>query len=110
MGDRAETCRHVQGRTAERAVLELDGLARVDSDPHAQRKIGVGPRLLDELLLEVNSGADGLSGGLENDKRFVAANLDQRPPRSSAPSRTRSLTFAASLADASSPNCSVKRV
>jgi hypothetical protein len=77
--DRAQTCRHVEGRTAERAVLERDRLARVDSDPDPQWKVGIGLRLLDKLLLDVNSGPDGLPGGLEHDKRFVTANFNHPP-------------------------------
>ena len=44
-----------------------------------------------------------------DDESLVASELDQRPPRSRAPSWTRSLNFAESRADASSPYSSVKR-
>src|SRR5918999_1628254 len=44
-----------------------------------QRELGIGPRLLDELPLEIHGGPDRLSGGFEHHQGLVAAHLDQRP-------------------------------
>jgi hypothetical protein len=44
-----------------------------------ERKIRIAPGLFHKLLLKIDRRPDRLSGRVEDDKRFVAADLDQRP-------------------------------
>jgi hypothetical protein len=44
-----------------------------------ERKIRIAPGLFHKLLLKIDRRPDRLSGRVEDDKCFVAADLDQRP-------------------------------
>ena len=74
-GVRAEPRRHVE-RDPPIAVLDRDGLAEVDPDPHREREHRVGLALLRARRLELDGRADGLGGRLEHGERFVAPELD----------------------------------
>jgi hypothetical protein len=44
-----------------------------------QRKIRIAPRLFGKHFLKIDRRPDRLSGRVEDDECFVAANLDERP-------------------------------
>ena len=73
----AESRREVQ-RAASVPGLDGHGLAGVQADPDRQEQVGIGDRLGNEALLEVERGADRLARRSEDRKRLVAAELDQR--------------------------------
>jgi hypothetical protein len=78
-GKRAQPCSHIESGPTKRAVLELDRLARVDPDAHAERQVRIGLGLLREDLLEVHRCSDRLARRVEHGERLVTADLDQRP-------------------------------
>ena len=77
--ERAEPRRQVQ-RTAPVAVIDPDGLARIESDPNRERQRRIGDRRPDERRLEVGCCPDRLAGRVEDGEHLVPAELEARSP------------------------------
>ena len=58
------------------ALLDRDGCAGVQADPHAQGKLGVECDLIGEHELEVHGRSQRLRCGLEHSQRFVSSEFD----------------------------------
>jgi hypothetical protein len=71
-GLRAQPSRHIDDRAVV-AVVDRDRLTEVDPHTDSQREGGMGRRLFDASALDVQSGPDGLVGGIERNQHFVAA-------------------------------------
>jgi hypothetical protein len=73
----AEARCKVQRRTPISA-LEWNGLAGVQADANRERVFDVGRRFINESLLQIRRGDDGLPRRGEDAQRLVAAELDDR--------------------------------
>ena len=71
----AQPGREVQ-RPAPIAALDGHGLAGVDPDPDGEGERRIGHRLVDEPVLQVDGGPDGLTGRAEHGQGLVATELD----------------------------------
>src|SRR6266511_4114799 len=67
-----------QRRAAPVAASHRHRLAGVQPDPHGEREGRVRDGLLDEALLELDRGPDGLPGGVEDGEGLVSPQLDHR--------------------------------
>ncbi len=75
-GGRAEARGLVQRRPAKPFPV-WDGLAGVEPDPDAERQCRIGGGLVRERGLQLDGGAEGPAGRVEDGQRLVAAQLDE---------------------------------
>jgi hypothetical protein len=76
VGPPAETGRDVERSAPKAAVLQLDGLTRLDADADPEWKVRAGILFL-EASLKVDAGADRLARGGKDGEGLISSDFDQ---------------------------------